>query len=153
MVPTLTCGLVRSNFSFAMIYPMYVSRKQNLVPAPVGTGTALLLTTTCADDLLGNVVRSLSVTLALHAICCMPLSRRTWAGGATEQSSFSHHGLHDRSNTDSVSAALSSTTGGTQNTHPSDFVLDGCFYFVTHRCRKQDRICFSHPIFKSHQRG
>src|SRR5690625_5389875 len=70
MVPTLTCGLVRSNFSFAMIYPIYVSRKQNLVPAPVGTGTALLLTATCADDFLGNVIRSLGVLLKLHAVGC-----------------------------------------------------------------------------------
>src|SRR5690625_6173735 len=78
MVPTLTCGLVRSNFSFAMIYPIYVARKQNLAPAQsCCAGTALLLTATCADDLLGHMCRCLSIMLELHAVGCPALDRKS----------------------------------------------------------------------------
>src|ERR1700712_1392943 len=94
MVPTFTCGLVRSNLPFAIFH---FSRKEHapvcwfsvsaesLMPADWQTGGALrrrfndelLGSAASSDDRVGNVLRSFAVVLELHRVRGTALRHRT----------------------------------------------------------------------------
>src|SRR5687767_6489518 len=72
MVPTFTCGLLRSNFSFATggYSFLKVSGTYYLRAGPDRLTGAVL------DDLLGDVRRHLVVPIELHGVCGSSLGRR-----------------------------------------------------------------------------
>src|ERR671934_519698 len=88
MVPTFTCGLLRSNFSLAMAL---LSSNVGLLRA--GGGDALRL----GDDGLGDVVRDLRIVPELHRVGGAALRLRAEVGRVAEhlrQRHLRRDGLH-----------------------------------------------------------
>src|SRR5215813_13873671 len=77
IVPTFTCGLVRSNFPFAMIVSF----------------DALFLVGT-VDDRVGHALRRFGVVLKFHRVGRAPLRERAQRRRITEHLRERHFGLH-----------------------------------------------------------
>src|SRR4051812_28799571 len=112
IVPTFTCGLDRSNFSFAMCAALRSlvrsSVAQGFSPAlhgrPEGlryiTGnrqpvTGLHLALHSCDDFLADVLRRLLVGIEVHAVGRAALGARPEVGGVPEHLRQRHTGVHD----------------------------------------------------------
>src|SRR5581483_9842148 len=83
MVPMLTCGLLRSNFSFAIL----------LLPDSLPDSLFRNLALYAGDDLFGNVLRHFLVLPEMHGEAAASLSARTQLGGVAEHLRQRHHGL------------------------------------------------------------
>src|SRR4051812_17968567 len=78
MVPTLTWGLFRSNFSLAMVAPTFLSGDQT------DGVDGDLLASDPSDDLVGDRLRDLLVRVELHRVRGAALCARTQVGSVTE---------------------------------------------------------------------
>src|SRR5918992_4220337 len=72
MVPTFTCGLSRSNFSFATGYRSSLTREPGNILFSGGNG----LSRAVLDDLVGDVARDLLVAVELHGVVGTSLGGR-----------------------------------------------------------------------------
>src|SRR5690554_2406725 len=152
MVPTFTCGLVRSNLPFAMIYP--TENLENDEKAPARTqcerGLYYLLAAASADDFVGNVLRSFSVLLELHGVRCTALSLRTQAGRITEHLSQGNLGLDDLATTGDIFHALDHATAGGKIAHHVAGVLFRRFHFNSHHGLEQHWAGLAHAVLEGH---
>src|SRR5690606_21105305 len=155
MVPTFTCGLVRSNLPFAMIYP--TENLENDEKAPARTqcerGLYYLLAAAGADDFVGNVLGSFSVVLELHRVRCATLSLRTQAGRITEHLGQGNLGLDDLATTGDIFHALDHATAGGKIAHHVAGVLFRRFHFNSHHGLEQHRAGLAHTVLESHGSG
>src|SRR5579884_796328 len=84
MVPILTCGLLRSNFSFAILCSWLLSSKCSL---------PRYLALHPRNDLIGDVSGHLLVLREMHRETSAPLRARAKLGGITEHLRQRHRGL------------------------------------------------------------
>src|SRR5579884_503767 len=83
MWPMLTCGLLRSNFSFAIL----------LLPDSLLNSLLRYLALYAGDDLFGNVLRDLFVLPEVHGEAAAALGARAQLGSVAEHFRQRHHGL------------------------------------------------------------
>src|SRR4029078_8842482 len=96
MVPTSTCGLSRSNFSFAtFVYLLEVSVVRNASGANPQKVSALCrhgLPGPCVDHAVGDVGRDLSGGVELHRVGGTSLGRAPQVGRVAEHLGQRDHG-------------------------------------------------------------
>src|SRR6266581_107602 len=99
MVPTFTCGLSRSNFSFATGSRSFqkalrpASRRTSETYSSLGT-CSHRLTGAVLDDSLREAVRDFLVAVELHAVLRAPLGVRAQVGRVAEHLGERDAGLH-----------------------------------------------------------
>src|ERR687887_1273816 len=99
MVPTFTCGLSRSNFSFATGSRSF---QKAFGPASRRTSETYSSLSTCSHRLSGavldyslrEVVRDFLVAVELHRVLRATLGGRAQIGGVAEHFGQRHAGLH-----------------------------------------------------------
>src|SRR4051794_17277913 len=101
MVPTLTCGLSRSNFSFATAFSSSTFPSSVSVPAQGEPWDVYQMTLggvrpagALLDDLGGHVGRHLVVLLELHGVGRASLRHRSHVGGVAEHLRQRHQAGH-----------------------------------------------------------
>src|SRR5512143_2394718 len=143
--PTLQCGLLRSNFSFAMM------------SSPVTQGRPLgqppkLSRAARVDHRLGQIGRQALIVMKLHCIYASALTHRPQVGGVAKHFGQGHPGPNGLR----IGAALRALNRRAARAQIAQHVAHKFFryrYFHLHHWLLQRGVALEHPLFEGHRAG